>query len=148
MMRALGSRGVHLVLLLLAYVLAAWLVFRPMLVALHGHWTTVHDLDAGYLLLAVAIYVLWRTGTDSRGAEHSASERRSPGWLAGRWLPALAALLFLSMIALAGLTFITANKAATLALLVCAFAPLALWVWGGAIADGVLRAVVPGPSGR
>jgi len=107
--------------LLASYALLCGLLFTPMISALHSHWTTANDLDAGYLLLAVVVYMLWQLASPA-STDRSASYDKP--------LRIAALVVFVIAIAAASVAAITANKAVTLALLVAAFAPLCVWVLG------------------
>jgi len=116
--------GIALLLLAGAYGLSLWPIFASELAALHGHWTTPNDLDAGYLLLACAGFVLWRTPITSPLASHQSAQL----WLFGS--------SFVICLLLAFLTSMTANKSVTLALLVGAFPLLAGAAFGRATLQG------------
>ncbi|MEM7217596.1 MAG: exosortase/archaeosortase family protein [Pseudomonadota bacterium] len=99
-------------ILLVVFALMAWIAFQPMLLALHGHWTTANDIDAGYLLLAVTL-VAFALAPPRLGSPSN-----------------LLAIAFVGSIALASLFSIAATKSVALALLVGAF-PLLVGALGG-----------------
>lgn len=139
--------------LFVVYALGAWLLFAPMLQALHGHWTTANDLDAGYLLLAITLYLFWRSGTttpysgqakDAESAAQAANKPANPHTASSPSSRNVKSqigfgLLFVSLLIVAGLAAITANKSVTLATLVLAFVPLSAAIWGRGILDSALH---------
>lgn len=127
----MGRHNTLIPALFVFYVVGVWLLFEPMLRALHGHWTTANDLDAGYLLLAITLYAFWQLGA------------RTPSAVArldGQWQRAgLYGTLFVVLLAVAGLASITANKSVTLAVLVAGFVPLCAAIWGRGVISAVLH---------
>ncbi len=108
-----------------------WWAFTPMMHALHNHWTTANDLDAGYLLLAVVGFVLWQLAVEPMAAWSRNKD------VVLRWS---AFIGFVLCIAAAGVAAITANKSVTLALLVVGFAPLCVWVFGARMLSTAVHA--------
>lgn len=123
----LSPFSVLLLSLFAGYAALCWWLFTPMMQALHQHWITTNDLDAGYLLLAVFLFVLWQVAPPVAG---HAGLGDHPKTSISPLIRLASVVLFVLCIAAASVTTITANKSVTLALLVIAFAPLCVWVMG------------------